>query len=247
LSQGVKIIIGIKSQLVEILQSEKPQEESIFIDGAVMVNFRPPHKPITFEAYANDVILPYIKSQANKCSRVDIIFDAYLENSLKLQTRKERGTGIRRKVVGSGMTPKSWNNFQRVSENKTELFSFLAERIASLNPSKSVCVTQGEHVLCNNNIDLSGLCPCNHDEADTRLFVHLKHAAIKVLKTSLVVSTDTDVVVLAISMFAKLEIDKLWIAFGEGKDLRWIPIHEISNALGPRALGLPFFPCVYWL
>ena len=61
------------------------------------------------------------------------------------------------------------------------------------------------------------------------------------MKTSLVVSTDTDVVVLAISMFAKLEIDKLWIAFGKGKDLRWIPIHEISNALGPRALGLPFF------
>ena len=247
MSQGVKIIIGIKSQLVEILQSEKPQEESIFIDGAVMVNFKPPHKPITFEAYANDVILPYIKSQANKCSRVDIIFDVYLENSLKSQTRKERGTGIRRKVVGSGITPKSWNNFQRVSENKTELFSFLAERIASLNPSKSVCVTQGENVLCNNNIDLSGLCPCNHEEADTRLFVHLKHAAIQVLKTSLVVSTDTDVVVLAISMFAKLEIDKLWIVFGKGKDLRWIPIHEISNALGPRALGLPFFPCVYWL
>jgi hypothetical protein len=48
----------------------------------------------------------------------------------------------------------------------------------------------------------------------------------------------TDVVVLAISMFAKL--DKLWIAFGKGKDLRWIPIHEISNALGPRALCLPF-------
>jgi hypothetical protein len=41
-------------------------------------------------------------------------------------------------------------------------------------------------------------------------------------------------------MFQKLEIDKLWIAFGKGKDLRWIPIHEISNALGPRALCLPF-------
>jgi hypothetical protein len=54
------------------------------------------------------------------------------------------------------------------------------------------------------------------------------------LKASLVVITNTDVVVLAISMFAKL--DKLWIAFGKGKDLRWIPIHEISNALGPRAL-----------
>jgi hypothetical protein len=203
-----------------------------------MVNFKPPHQPITFEAYANDVILPYIKSQANNCSRVDIIFDVYLENSLKSQTKKERGTGIRRKVVGSGMTPKSWSNFLRVSENKTKLFSFLAERIASLNPSKLVCVTQGENVLCNKNIDLSGICPCNHEEADTRLFVHVKHTAIQGLKTSLVVITNTDVVVLAISMFAKL--DKLWIAFGKGKDLRWIPIHEISNALGPRALCLPF-------
>jgi hypothetical protein len=37
-------------------------------------------------------------------------------------------------------------------------------------------------------------------------------------------------------MFEKLEIDKLWIAFGKGKHLRWIPVplHEISNALGPR-------------
>ena len=87
------------------------------------------------------------------------------------------------------------------------MFSFLAERIASLNPSKLVCVTQGEHILCNYNIDLSGLCPSNHEEADTRLFVHVKHAAIQRLKTSLVVSTDTDVVVLAISMFANLEID----------------------------------------
>ena len=93
---------------------------------------------------------------------VDIIFDVYLENtfcSLKSQTRKERGTGIQRKVFGSGMTPRSWNNFLRVNENKTELFSFLAERIASLNPSKLVCVTQGENVLCNNDIDISGLCP----------------------------------------------------------------------------------------
>ena len=37
-------------------------------------------------------------------------------------------------------------------------------------------------------------------------------------------------------MFEKLEIYKLWIAFGKGKDLRWIPIHEISNALGPLFL-----------
>jgi hypothetical protein len=51
LSQGVKSNIGVESHSVEILQSkcglpsEEPQAESIFIDGAAMVNFKPPHKP----------------------------------------------------------------------------------------------------------------------------------------------------------------------------------------------------------
>ena len=48
----------------------------------------------------------------------------------------------------------------------------------------------------------------------------MKHAAVHELKTSLVISTDTDVVVLAISMFVKLEKDRLRIAFGKVKDLR---------------------------
>ena len=128
----------------------------------------------------------------------------------------------------------------RIYENKTELFSFLAERIASLQPSKLVCLTQRENVLCNNNIDRSGLRPCNHEETDTWIFVHVKHAAVHELKTSLVISTDTYVVVLAISMFEKLEKDRLWIAFGKVKDLRWIPIHGVSISLGLRALGVIF-------
>ena len=99
------------------------------------------------------------------------------------------------------MTPKSWNNFLRINENKTELFSFLAELIASLQPSKLVCLTQRENILCNNNIDRS----CNHEETDTWIFVHLKHEAVHELKTSLVISTDTDVVVLAISMLRKID------------------------------------------
>jgi hypothetical protein len=74
----------------------------------------------------------------------------------------------------------------------------------------------------------------------TRIFFHVKHAAVHELKTSLVISTDTDVVVLAISIFEKLAKDKLWIAFGNGKYRQWIPIHGVSISLGPRALGLPF-------
>ena len=52
---------------------------------------------------------------------------------------------------------------------------------------------------------------------------------------------DTDVVVIAIACFSDLNIEKLWVAFGKGKDFRWIPIHEMCSSLGPRAKALPFF------
>ena len=42
-------------------------------------------------------------------------------------------------------------------------------------------------------------------------------------------------------MFAQLDVEQLWIAFGKGKDFRWIPIHDIAKTLGPKARALPFF------
>ena len=46
--------------------------------------------------------------------------------------------------------------------------------------------------------------------------------------------------VIAIARFSNLNIEKLWIAFGRGKDFRWIPIHELCLSLGPRAKALTF-------
>lgn len=54
---------------------------------------------------------------------------------------------------------------------------------------------------------------CNHEEADTRIFVHNKSAAEKGHKFSLIISSDTDVVVLAVS----LQVERLSAAFGKGK------------------------------
>ena len=64
--------------------------------------------------------------------------------------------------------------------------------------------------------------------------------AVHELKTPLLIHTDTDVAVLAISMFEKLAKDRSWIAFGKVKDLRWIPIHGVSISLGLWALGVIF-------
>lgn len=82
--------------------------------------FNPPHKPIMFEGYANEVILPSIKSQVSKFWGLTSYLMLTLRIvCLKSQTRKQRWTGIRQKFVGLDITPKSWNNVLLVSENKT--------------------------------------------------------------------------------------------------------------------------------
>jgi len=50
---------------------------------------------------------------------------------------------------------------------------------------------------------------------------------------------DTDVVVLSVAAATKLCVEELWIAFGVGKNFRYIPVREIVKAIGPR--NLPMF------
>ena len=73
------------------------------------------------------------------------------------------------------------------------------------------------------------------------MFLHAKHAAIGGSKSINIVSSDTDVVVIGVAVFDDLNVDHLWMTFGKGKDMRWIPIHDIVRSLGPRSKALPFF------
>ena len=50
----------------------------------------------------------------------------------------------------------------------------------------------------------------------------------------LVRTVDTDVVVLVVATVHELGISEIWIAFGTGKDLPYVPYHDISASLGPR-------------
>ena len=64
-----------------------------------------------------------------------------------------------------------------MDENKTDLFAFLSEGVVSVlaNSDKHIVVTQGESVLaCGlSELCLNTLQSCSHDEADTRLLLHV--------------------------------------------------------------------------
>ena len=123
-------------------------------------------------------------------------------------------------------------NFLRNDHNKTALFRYIAHKIASdLFPrvsTKTIVTTLDEQILSNNE-DLSrdNLSPCNHEEGDYRTMLHALHMSRNRLQRVTVNTSDTDVVVIAVSTFQQLDLVELWIRLGTGKHTRFIPIHEI--------------------
>ena len=89
------------------------------------------------------------------------------------------------------------------------------------------------------------LSPTHHEEADSRIMLHLQHAVMAGHKVAFVRTVDSDAVVLSIPhypTFQNLGLTGLWIGFGCGKNYRGTPVHEVSAQLGPnRCLALPFF------
>ena len=133
-----------KSDLLECLESLVPQPESIpkvdvkIIDGAALVHMLDPHKssqPIrTFKDYSQLVFLPYIQRMLQEVFRVDIVWDIYKEDSLKTQTRQDRGSGYHLRVENTTQIPTNWKNFLRCDANKDTFFKLLASELQECEP-----------------------------------------------------------------------------------------------------------------
>lgn len=257
LSQDGQLRFGTKADLLEPLErlfeptGDAPQATVVILDGAAIVQMLKPGTSKTFLDYATDVFAPYIQSQLQQRTRLDLVWDRYtLAFSLKATARANRGKGIRRRVTTSALLPGNWQGFLRVGDNKEELFSFLSKHLAeSFNvPGKQLVATDGEQVIAVPPLeDTASLIPCNHEEADTRMMLHAA-AAMKCGHRNLVIRTvDTDVVVLAVWVVQELHesVDELWIAFGTGKNFRYIAAHELMSCLGPdKSKSLPIFHAV---
>ena len=232
-------------QHVESTPSVRPRTDVSIMDGGVLVSILKPGGCKTFGDYTAKVFVPHIEREQNQAQRVDIVWDQYFDNSLKAQTREKRSTGPtqRRRVELSSPIPRNWKQFLRLNDNKTELFKLLnSELAASATAGKSLVVTNGDTALCVPARDMTNLAPCNHEEADSRIMVHVADAIMLGFQKILVRTVDTDVVVLAVAVLPQLGRAELWIAFGTGKNFRYIPAHEICASLGPqKSVALPVF------
>jgi len=104
-------------------------------------------------------------------------------------------------VVGKTAIPGNWQNFLRVDSIKTELFSFLSKILLQVfsKEDKEVILTDEKGVLSTQLLqDVHTLLPCSHEEADSRMLLHVSHAAEHGHHHILIRTVDTDVVVLAV-------------------------------------------------
>ena len=201
-----------KSEILQCLEfdkdvTESPDVDAKIIDGAAIINMLRPSRGKTFQDYANNTFIPFIAHLLKNVKRLDLVWDRYFDDSLKICTRDKRGTGVRRKVSGNGVLPNNWQTFLRCSENKSELFPFLSKLLVSQVQEKLVVATDDENVVSNRDIDMSSLMPCNFEEADETIFVHLKHASSRYSRF-LIKTVDSDVLVITISIFFKVRTVK---------------------------------------
>ena len=252
LSDSGHLHIGKKSHLTSCLEEivltkdceVSPTTDVTIIDGAAVLNMLKPRSSKTFGEYREQEFSTYIRTQLSTSLRVDLVWDIYKTESLKQMTRNTRGVGVRRRVQSNVVVPKNWTAFLRCNDNKIELFTFLGDINSYMSTNKQVISTVRDSVMVMQERDVTNLAPCNHEEADSRVMVHVADATKCGHKNILVRTVDTDVLVLAVVTYTVLakSIDNLWLAFGTGKNFRYIPVHEIAMTLGPqKSLALPFF------
>ena len=139
------------------------------------------------------------------------------------------------KIEESTRLPKDWHSFLRVDDNKMALFGEL--RIAY---SKTLVVTKHRSVITNNGdfLHTSELAPCNHEESDTRVFLHCKHAYNQGYRRIIVIATDN----VCISFMSYIPDSEIRIDYGRGKHQRYITTHDIYTKFSNnRSKALPFF------
>ena len=132
--------------------------------------------------------------------------------------------------------------FLRNPKNKEELFSYLSTEVVAATFTQQVYITSGTEVSGNG----PQMTSCWHEEADTRMVVHILHVLESDYKAIQIRSVDTDVLVIFIGKFHQIleryPDANISVALGFGKDFKIYPLNTVCEKLGvSRSRCLPLF------
>ncbi len=228
-----------KSKLADILERESgnphvditdiPNDNALVVDAMAVVQCLKGNWK-TFGDFA-DSVFNFLMKLARDCCAL----------------RARRATqGVQRvHIYGQEQNiPKQWKKILSSGENKESLLEFFIKhwksykscQFASVSVlyaiSKDKCYTYHPNRNGNDPVRTESFPPLdsNHEEADTRLLLHAKHAA-STYDTVIIRSPDTDVLVLCTAMQQLIEKD-VYMMTGSGKTFRCIHVNTICKELG---------------
>jgi hypothetical protein len=231
-----------------VVEREHVEQNNALIVDAMAILQCMKGKWKTFEEFAESTFL-YLVNLAHKwgASRIDFVADRYPQQSIKNAERSKRATqGVQKIHIlrKEQNLPKQWKKYLSDGENKESLVAFLCDCWSGYDTgklgilecmyvtSKSECfllapaVSPNDQVLRHEVAELQ----CDHEEADTCLLLHSKHAA-NTYDRIIIKSPDTDVFILCVAM-QNIIGKNLFMMTGSGNKFRLIDISDVATELG---------------
>ena len=121
----------------------------------------------------------------NASSRIDIVFDAYKDNSIKTAEREGRGeaTGLAHGNIVASQKIQQWRRLLRSSASKTALIKFLWQAWRN-DPYPEKLGSKLLYITCEKECfkftkdgsEIVDKLTTSQKEADTHMLLHTKHA-----------------------------------------------------------------------
>ena len=175
---------------------------------------------LTYKTFAGQ-LQRYFIALGKNASTIDVIFDVYHQNSIKDVERNRRCQG---ELPFNRIFPNSeirqWNLLLSSNTNKNKLIEFIVnewKNLGRLLGQKVLCVSSGIDVFLvkANETQLIQELQGNHQEADTRMLLHVHHASMSRNKI-IVSSPDTDDFMVMLSKVTEMN-GQLFMLPGTGK------------------------------
>ncbi|KAG1692625.1 hypothetical protein GQR58_007262 [Nymphon striatum] len=196
------------------------------------------------------ILLGSILMEGRTCSRIDVVFDVYRAGSIKDAERLRRGssTGTSFKNIAPGHKLHQWRKFLANSNNKECLVMFLVkewqeEKHRKKLNDKSLFVTRGKlcYHVTSSGTQIASDQESTQKEADTRMLLHAAHASRSDYEAIVVVSDDTDVLVLCLAFKPPIPTN-MYVKCGTKTRVKYADITKVLNALGYELSQALTFP-----
>ena len=200
------------------------EKDTFVFDGMAIIQMLQASASVAKPTYNDMASLfwKYILSASRGVQNIHVVFDRYIENSLKLQTREKRGEDLSRSTpahIQGKMNIPDWKSSLASSRFKRELTNLYTKHLTEnchelLSDSQHVYVSGGFDdkalKVSSDLVEFVEQLRSNHEEADTRILLHVAYQASYGAKRAVVASPDTDVLVLLVHHFRSIGIEEIF-------------------------------------